>query len=70
MSRKPCPVLSLLLGAHLSVCPHHDEEVASIRADGLAVEREPDNAKFKHRERSVKTACLLNMSMPKRSAAA
>lgn len=38
----------------LIVYLRHDEEAAEIKEDGLAVEREIDDAKFKHRERSVK----------------
>lgn len=45
----------------------HDEEAAEIKEDGLAVERGIDDAKFKHRERSVKATYLLSVSLPKRS---
>lgn len=37
----------------VSMCP--DEEAAEIKEEGLAVEREIDDAKFKHRQRSVES---------------
>lgn len=50
----------------LVVCACSDEEAAEIKEDGLTAERDIDDAKFKHRERSVKVACLLSVSQPKR----
>lgn len=43
-----------------------DEEAAEIKEDSFTAERDIDNAKFKHRERSVKAARPLSMSQPKR----
>lgn len=45
----------------------HDEEAAEIKEDGLAAESEIDDAKFKHRERSVKAAYLLSGPLLKTS---
>lgn len=65
------PFPTLLVGQiapmSLMLCVRHDEEAAGIKEDGLAAERDIDDAKFKHRERSVKAAPLLNVSLPKRS---
>lgn len=47
----------------LTVSIRHDEDAAEIKTAGLAAERGIDDAKFKHRERSVKAAYLLSVSL-------
>lgn len=53
----------------LMVSACHNEETTGIKEDGLAAERDIDDAKFKYRERSVKATHLLSVSLPERSAA-
>ena len=48
----------------LCACP--DEEDAEIKEDSFTAKRDIDNAKFKHREGSVKAACPLSVSQLKR----